>query len=149
MCLNLGIELMQVAFAFVLTIKPGDINAFAIICVITGMGFGADMALPPSMQADVIDYDKLKNRESRAGVCFATWSMSTKLALALAVGISFPLLEYLGFSMKETNDPSAIRALTVIYAGLPVVFKLVSISLVWSFPINRERLEIILRRLKS
>ena len=137
------------AFVFVLTIKPGDLSAFAIICVITGMGFGADMALPPSIQADVIDYDKLKNKESRAGICFATWSMSTKLALALAVGISFPLLEYLGFSLQETNDPSAIRALTMIYAGLPVVFKLVSICLVWSFPINRERLEIILRRLKS
>ena len=113
------------------------------------MGFGADMALPPSIQADVIDYDKFKNKTSRAGICFAAWSMSTKLALALAVGISFPLLEYLGFSMEQTNEPFAIRTLTVIYAGLPVVFKLISIGLVWSFPINKERLEIILRRLES
>ena len=140
--------LTSVAFLFVLGIQPGNILPFAIICAITGMGLGADMALPPSIQADVIDYDKLINKESRAGICFALWGMSTKLALALSVGIAFPLLEYLGFSIKETNEPSAIRALVVIYAGLPVVLKLFSIALIWSFPINRVKMEIISRRLK-
>ncbi len=146
---SLAMIMTCLAFIFVLFLEAGDVKSFAIICIITGMGFGADMALPPSIQADVIDYDKFKNKTSRAGICFAAWSMSTKLALALAVGISFPLLEYLGFSMGQTNEPSAIRTLSVIYAGLPVVFKLISIGLVWSFPINKERLEIILRRLES
>ena len=141
--------LTSLAFLFVLGIQPGHILPFAIICAITGMGLGADMALPPSIQADVIDYDKLINKKSRAGICFALWSMSTKLALALSVGIAFPLLEYLGFSIKESNEPSAIRALVVIYAGFPVVLKIISVCLIWSFPINRVRLEVILRRLKK
>ncbi|MSO98621.1 MAG: hypothetical protein EXR11_10450 [Rhodospirillaceae bacterium] len=58
-----------------------------LVCVVTGMGLGADLALPPALQADVVDFDILRNRQKRAGLFFAMWSMSTKFALALAVHI--------------------------------------------------------------
>lgn len=135
------------AFIWVPFLSPGDIVLFAVICVVTGMGLGADLVLPPALQADVIDYDELRSGKSRAGLFFALWSMSTKLALALAVGMAFPALEVLGFSTDGENSPSALRSLAVIYAGVPVVLKFVAIAAIWTFPITQRRQELIRKRL--
>jgi hypothetical protein len=46
-------------FAFVPFLSSGDQAAFLAICLLTGLCFGADLALPASMQADVVDVDTL------------------------------------------------------------------------------------------
>ena len=66
----------------------------------------------------------------RAGLFFALWSMSTKLALALAVGIAFPALAALGFKTGQSNSGNALVALAVIYAWIPIVLKGGAIGLV-------------------
>jgi glycoside/pentoside/hexuronide:cation symporter, GPH family len=136
------------AFAWVPLLEPGQVLAFGVVCVVTGMGLGADLALPPALQADVVDFDTLRNRENRAGLFFALWSMVTKLSLALAVGITFPLLAALGFDPKaESNSETALWSLAVIYAWVPVVLKLVAIALVWAFPITPARQRLMRKRL--
>jgi len=135
------------AFIWVPFLAPGQIVAFGLICIVTGMGLGADLALPPALQADVVDFDQLRTGQARAGLFFALWSMSTKLALALAVGLAFPLIDALGFSTDAENSMFALRSLAVIYAWLPVVLKLVAIAFIWTFPITRARQELIRRRL--
>lgn len=137
-----------IAFTWVPFLSPGDIAVFTAICIVTGTGLGADLSLPPALQADVIDFDRLRSGKARAGLFFALWSMSTKMALALAVGITFPALELLGFSTDSENSLSALWSLSVIYAWVPVVLKLVAIATIWTFPITRERQELIRRRLE-
>jgi Na+/melibiose symporter-like transporter len=138
------------AFVWVPLLPPGAILGFGIVCVVTGVGLGADLALPPALQADVIDFDTLRNRRQRAGLFFALWSMATKLALALAVGITFPLLAFLGFDPKAAeNSPSALWSLAVIYAWIPVVLKIVTIALVWAFPITAARQRLMRKRLDA
>jgi len=137
------------AFVWVPALGPGDIYLFAIICVVSGIGLGADLALPPALQADVVDYDTLRHGKARAGIFFALWSMATKLALALAVGITFPLLDFFGFSTDGHNAPSTLLVLAVIYSIVPVVMKIVSIFLIWNFPLTAGRQAIIRARLES
>ena len=56
----------------------------------------------------------------------------TKLALALAVGIAFPLLEWSGFTVGAAKQPNfGLDMLAILYGGLPVVLKLTSILLIW------------------
>jgi Na+/melibiose symporter-like transporter len=134
------------AFASVPFIQAGSFEAFAVVCVITGMALGADLALPPAIQADVVDYDKLRSGRERTGFQFALWGMSTKLALAVAVGVALPGVEAWGF------DPSAptqtgIWGLTVIYALVPVVIKITAIAAVWRFPLTAKKHAVIRRRL--
>ena len=136
------------AFACVPFLSPGDLAIFTAICIVTGTGLGADLSLPPALQADVIDFDRLRSGKARAGLFFALWSMSTKMALALAVGITFPALELLGFTTDSENNLSTLWSLSVIYAWVPVVLKIVAIALIWTFPITRERQELIRRRLE-
>ena len=127
------------AFIWVPLLPPGAVVPFFCVCVLTGMALGADLALPPAMQADVIDLDSLRTGKSRAGLFFAVWSMATKLALACAVGFAFPVLDLLGFRPGAANDPTAILALAVIYAGVPTVLKLIAISIAWRYPITLRR----------
>jgi Na+/melibiose symporter-like transporter len=138
-----------IAFAFVPLLAPGQIAAFTAICLVTGLGLGADLALPPALQADVVDYDTLRHGQPRAGLFFALWSMSTKLSLAVGVGIAFPALAAFGFKVGSTNSDRAVVALAVIYAWIPVVLKVIAITLVWAFPITPERQRVIRRRLDS
>jgi len=145
----LAMVLTCVAFFWVPFLSIGDVATFAMICVFTGMGLGADLALPPALQADVVDFDRLKSGKARAGLFFALWSMSTKMALALAVGITFPVLQSLGFSPSAENTPAALWSLAVIYAWIPIVLKIGAILLVWKFPITQARQELIRRRLEQ
>jgi len=136
------------AFVWVPLLPPGSVAPFFCVCVLTGMALGADLALPPAMQADVIDLDSLRTGKSRAGLFFAVWSMATKLALACAVGFAFPVLDLLGFRPGAVNDSTAILALAVIYAGVPTVLKLIAILIAWRHPITLKRQRAIRRVLE-
>ncbi|WP_370153174.1 MFS transporter [Ferrovibrio sp.] len=126
-------------FVFVPLLGAGDAPLFLVISVLTGLCLGADLALPPAMQADVIDLDAARQRQDRAGLFFALWGMATKLALAAAIGIAFPLLDLAGFSPAGGNGPGALFVLAALYAWLPVAGKLVAVALVWRWPITRAR----------
>ena len=80
------------------------------------MGLGADLVLPPALQADVVDFDRLRSGQARAGLFFALWSMSTKLALALAVGITFPAPQ--SFSVFRRTGPTHRDRIAVIGGDL-------------------------------
>jgi Na+/melibiose symporter-like transporter len=125
-------------FIWVPLLGPGDLTGFALICVLSGLSLGVDMALPASMQADVVDVDRARGGGERAGLFFGLWGMTTKLALALAVGLAFPILDAVGFDAEGTNPQGALTTLALLYALLPVLFKLVAVGLVWSFPLDEQ-----------
>lgn len=127
----------------------GDYTPFLIICVLSGVCLGADLALPPSMQADVVDLDRAGAGNAgagdggdgeggdapRTGLYFAFWGMATKLALALAVGITFPALDLAGFdaSAGAVNDEDGLLVLALLYGALPIVFKIAAMRLMARF----------------
>ena len=99
----------------------------------------ADLSIPPSIQADVLDFDKLQTKSQRAGLLFSLWGMATKLALACSVGLAFPLLDWLGFD-PDTPNVSGKDALVFLYALLPICFKCITaVSYTHlTLPTNRE-----------
>ncbi len=116
----------------------GDLVAFGAICVCTGLLLGFDLVLPPSMQADVIDTDTAVSGSQRSGMYFAAWALATKLSLATAVGVTFPVLSLLGFDPAQDRPSSdALNGLSMLYAWAPIVPKLGAIGLMWRFPIDR------------
>ncbi len=124
-------------FVFAPFLGEGDVWLFAAISVATGLTLGFDLALPAAIQADVIDVDTAASGEQRSGVYFAAWSLATKSALALAVGIAFPLIGAFGFVPgAAANDATALAALAWTYAWLPIVLKLAAVGLMWNFPLD-------------
>ena len=114
----------------------GDLAIFALVCIGTGFALGADLMLPPAIQADVIDVDTAASGEQRSGLYFATWGLATKLALALAVGVAFPLLGWAGFDPGAGLRSTGLATLGFLYAGLPIVLKLAAIAMMWNFPLD-------------
>jgi len=139
------------AFLVVPFLPEGGVLWFALVCVITGLCLGADLALPSSMWADVVDWDTAEMGTERAGLLFALWGVATKLALALAVGISFPLLELFGFmpGTAATGGGDGLFALAVLYAWVPVAFKVAAAILVFRFEIDAETQADLRRRIEA
>jgi len=128
-----------VIFAWVPSLGAGDFVPFLIICILSGLSLGIDMALPASIQADVIDLDSAEGGGQRSGFFFGLWGMATKLSLALAVGIAFPLLDALGFDTQTAPVDNNLLALSVLYGLLPIPFKLLAAWTIWRFPLGRQQ----------
>jgi GPH family glycoside/pentoside/hexuronide:cation symporter len=126
-----------VFFAPATFLSEGGVAAFALVCIGTGLALGADLMLPPAIQADVIDIDTAASGEQRSGLYFAAWGLATKLALALAVGLAFPLLGAAGFDPGAGQRTSGgLAMLGFLYAGLPIFLKLAAVALMWNFPLD-------------
>ena len=136
-----------VAFISVPWVEVGNFAFFGVICVVTGMALGADLALPPALQADVTDYAKFRFGRAQISLQFALWGTSTKLALAVAVGLALPGLEISGFDPEIPSDAGR-QALIVIYALIPVVLKVMAILMVWQFPLTAHIQDVIRQRLR-
>jgi len=109
--------LASVSFMAVFMLDAGDFSLYLLICVLTGFSLAIDLALPASMQADMS-----QQHPELAGTLFGLWGMITKLTLALAVGISLPLMEW-------AHSLSLDWPILLCYAGLPILLKLGAILL--------------------
>ena len=47
-------------FMVVLFLEEGDLTLFVVICIFSGLALSADLAIPSSIQADIIDLEFLK-----------------------------------------------------------------------------------------
>lgn len=130
----LSMTIASVAFAFVPFLNHFDFSYFILICILTGMCLGADMALPSSIQADVAQESK-KNNNDISGVLFGFWAMITKFSLALAVAISFISLEFTSFDTENVNENSLL-AIVILYSILPIIFKALSIILLSKYKLT-------------
>ena len=77
--------------------------------------------------------DKIASSHEKgsAAQCYAWLSIIPKVALALAGGVSFIVLEYVGFTAGAANTSAALSALIILYAAVPCVLKLVAALIIW------------------
>lgn len=129
----LAMWLAIASFAWAYFLGAGDITGFATICILSGAALAADLALPPALLAALIG--QAKHVGKHEGAYFGLWNWATKLNLALAAGISLPLLQWLGYQ-NGTTDEVGLHALAVGYALLPCVLKLCAALLLWRAPLN-------------
>ncbi len=111
----------------------GAVLVFGTICILSGLTLGADLALPPALLAGVIA--SAGDSGHREGAYFGAWSWATKMNLALAAGISLPLLEWLGY-IPGTSNNNGTHALAVGYALLPCGLKLIAAAILWRAPLR-------------
>jgi len=130
-----GMGLAVVTFAWAATLGAGDVAAYTAVCVASGVALGADLTLPGALLAGVIQ--RAGHGQQHEGAYFGWWNFATKLNLALAAGISLPLLGAFGYA-PDSRDASALQALTVAYCLLPCLLKLAAAGLLWTLWLNKE-----------
>lgn len=118
----LAMGVAVVAFAGAGLLGAGDTAAFAVICLLSGLALGADLALPAAMAAD------LGERQRLSGAIFGVWNFVAKLNLALAAGLALPLLSLMAYA---PGSGEGLPALRFAYAVLPLVFKTLAAALLW------------------
>ncbi len=129
--------------AFVLTpwLGTGDAWGFMAICLASGAALGADLAVPGALLTGLMQETqpqpgeqapstKAAAMQSSAGLHAGWWAFIGKLSLALAAGLSLPLLEAWGYQVGS-RDPLAQQSLVMAYAGLPCVLKLMAVATLW------------------
>lgn len=123
--LLVAMVLAVASFGYTLTLSPGDVIPFAVICVLSGATIGADLTLLPAMFAK-----RMAVISPNGGQGFGLWNLVNKFTLAFAAVVLLPLLERSGFQAGATALPAeAITMLTLLYAGVPSLLKLVAIGL--------------------
>ncbi|MEM9522668.1 MAG: MFS transporter [Pseudomonadota bacterium] len=128
-----GMGVSVAAFGFATLLIEGDVTAFAIICLASGAALGADMTLLPAIFAT-----KLARVAPDAAQGFGLWSFVSKFTLAFAALVLLPLLETVGFVVGGENAPRALNMLTLLYALVPCVLKLMAIALLASTPLLED-----------
>ncbi len=124
-----GMLLSIAAFVWAYGLGAGDAAAFAAVCVMSGVALGADLALPPSLLADVMDEDREAALTRSEGAYFGLWNLVTKLNLALAAGISLPLLGAMGYVPGAAGGAAA---LSLAYCLVPCALKLLAVAALWA-----------------
>lgn len=119
--------LAMAVFIWASQLGAGQVLAFAVICALSGVALGADLALPSAMLAGVIQQRANQDEHTAgpapsAGAYFGWWSFATKLNLALAAGLALPLLGLFGYA-PGARDEAALTALVIAYCVLPCLLK--------------------------
>ncbi len=126
------------AFFWVFFLGPGDEIIYAVLVFLSGIGFGATMAIPSAIQADVIDYDELITGDRREGLYIGLWSISKKLAAALGIGTALALLGASGYEPKIRQSESVVLTLRTLYALIPCLCNAVAILIALAYPISGD-----------
>jgi Na+/melibiose symporter-like transporter len=87
------------------------------------MGAGFDMMIR-AMLADVADEVRLEQGKDQISLIYGLNSAANKVAAALAIGLTFPLLAYVGFNPADgaRNTGEAIRGLELAFIVGPTLF---------------------------
>ncbi len=121
-----GMLLAVACFAWTAGLGSGQGAAFAVICALSGMALGADLALPGALLARLVERHGAQGRSE--GAYLGWWNLATKLNLALAAGAALPLLQWGGY-VPGTQDAQALQRLAWAYALLPCALKLLAAAL--------------------
>jgi GPH family glycoside/pentoside/hexuronide:cation symporter len=127
---GVGMLLSVAVFVFAFQLGSGDSNAFLVVCALSGVALGTDLALPGALLAGIIGAHGDRGRAE--GSYFGWWNFATKLNLALAAGITLPALSLLGYT-PGARDDQALQMLSWAYCLLPCALKLLAAGLLHTF----------------
>lgn len=125
-----GMLLAIAVFAWATQLGAGQVAAFTVVCALSGVALGTDLALPGALLAGVVQANGQLGRSE--GAYFGWWNFATKLNLALAAGLALPLLGVFGYA-PGVRDAAALHALVIAYCVLPCVLKLAAAASLYFF----------------
>ncbi|WP_422028054.1 MFS transporter [Pyruvatibacter mobilis] len=128
---------------------PGDFALALFATFFLGFAFGAGPFLLRSMMADVCDKDRLETGQNRTALLYAMLTTTAKVGAAISVGMTYPLLAWVGFdpATGSENSAQALDGLRLIFALLPILFLAAAIALIWNYPIDHAAQAEIRRKL--
>ena len=127
-------------FSFPIPLIPHDQAWLYGACIVTrGLCGGAIAILIASMVADVVDLDTLEIGRARNGLYFALLGALSNLGGALGALVGTALPAMFGFETSTAvNTDSAVFALMVTYAWIPMLIMGASAPFFWIYPLTED-----------
>ena len=125
-------------FSFAIFVGSGDLIAFFLICLFGGAALSADLAIPASIQADLVDLETVRGGQRLTGTFFSFWSIATKGSVALSSAVGLLILSFYNFNVAGNNTETSLWVLTGLYALIPILLKFCSIMLMWNFKLTKD-----------
>ena len=134
-----------------MAVKPGPGAVVPVLALTALYSFtnGVSSVAPMALLADVVDYEILKRGADRAGNYYAAMLFLAKVTSSVG-GLMFVFLgAVFGYQIADgaVNTDFANKGMLVCFCVLPSVFQMLAIPLIWNFPIDRRRHDIVRRRL--
>ncbi|NJP08443.1 MAG: MFS transporter [Leptolyngbyaceae cyanobacterium RU_5_1] len=122
------------------------------LAILVGLGVSTAFLIPWSMLPDVIEFDELTTGQRREGVFYGFMTLAQKVCRGLGLFLIGLVLKQKGFIERAAGQPlpdqppAAEEAIRNVAVFLPIIFLVVSLVLVYFYPITREKhAEILLR----
>ena len=131
-----GMLLAIAVFVWTAFLGAGDVVPFLVVCALSGVALGTDLALPSALLAGVIAAEGDSGQHE--GAYFGWWNFATKLNLALAAGLALPLLGWWGY-IPGTRSEEGLQTLGWAYAVLPCVLKLLAAGALYGLVLRPAR----------
>ncbi|MDT8990418.1 MFS transporter [Curvibacter sp. APW13] len=128
----MGMVLSVAAFVGAAAVGTGDVLLYGVVCVASGLALGSDLAIPAALLAQVAQRSDAPDSASAQGVYFGWWNLVTKLNLALAAGLTLPLLAALGYT-PGSRTAAPLAMLTAVYCLLPCALKALAGAALYGF----------------
>ncbi|OAB58502.1 sodium:galactoside symporter [Phormidium willei BDU 130791] len=129
---------MSVVLPLLLWVPPGNLALNILVNALYGVTTAASPFLLRSILADVTDWDNVQSGSQRTGLYYSLLMMSNKFGYALAVGITYPLLDWIGYSPEVENSAETLMGLKLLFVFAPILAVLPAMALLWRFPLNRQ-----------
>lgn len=137
--LNAMLCLLVVTSVIGFVLPMGSYASAVVWICLMGVICSGMYIFPPSILADIIDYDTVKSGEERAGIYMAALNLVFKLGLALGVGIAYGFLGIAGFDASApSHTADDVLVIRMAFFGISPVLLIPAIYLLCKFPITKK-----------
>ena len=154
------VDLLLIGFSVLFFFCPVSVSGFwlmLLLQVVISVLTGIMSPLVWSMYADVSDYSELKNGNASTGLIFSSASMAQKFGGALGGAAVMWLLDSVGYVAGGDMDANpdiiqpagAISCLWYLMTFIPAGVALLSMVIVWLYPLGTERMDEIVAKLNK
>src|SRR5439155_8281246 len=116
---SISLVIAVLVSAAMFSLGPGRSTLFFILLACGGVSLGGGLALPASMQADVIDQDELETGKRREGAYFGLWALVTKAAAAITLFVGLQILGWVGYVPNVEQAPQVELPMRLLYSLFP------------------------------
>ncbi len=121
-----------------LVIPAGSVLLASLAFLLLGANQAVGTYIPRAIMADVTDIDTAESGVQQTGLYMALLQSTSKVAAALAIGLSYPVLGLIGFdpAPDTANSDSTLFGLRMMMVLFPGAAFVLIILMMWNFPLN-------------
>jgi Na+/melibiose symporter-like transporter len=124
-----------------LLIPLGNVAVAGVLMFLIGVPYAAGAFLLRAMMADVSDQERLQGGVDRTALLYAILAGTVKIGSALAVFVTFPLLQALGFDPAAKGVDTGLAGVAFVFSAVPAGMALAASWLIMGFPLTAQRHE--------